>query len=518
MKPLLFSLFLFLTYTFSQAQPVQISPSSLDFGIVDENDRDSLSFTLVNQMGRPLRIKKFHAPAFYAHQPFSLSQNAAVLPVSGNQSFFVRLHARHNLLHHAPIIVETDSFFGCFPLVVDAEVRYSQSYYNSTYNLEGQSLFNALRTRVSSPYTDLGYNGARDEMYGNIDNVNGQVECVYTGRTATFSTRTGANSNNFNTEHTFPQGFFNSASPMKSDIHHLFPTDVNANSQRGNLPFGVVTGSPSWQQGGSKMGNGVFEPRDVHKGTVARAMLYFVLRHQDYSNFLAPQENLLRSWNASFPPVAKDINRNNAIAQLQQNRNPFTDYPAFLDRLGSFAQNGAMSTQEWKMYPDTLYMKYGQDAHIVLYGKGSQSASLSVADPALQWSSSAGSGPFAAGIVEGDLQLTQNSSGATLVELKVGNTTVDDLWIVYQSSGLSVEESAAAQIQIAPNPAGEIVWINLFGKEGEVVLMDLQGRQLMQQWVGGESRWDVSHLARGLYQIRWRLEGGQWNSERLILR
>jgi hypothetical protein len=41
---------------------------------------------------------------------------------------------------------------------------------------------------------------------------------------------------------------------------------------------------------------------------------------------------------------------------------------------------------------------------------------------------------------------------------------------------------------------------------------------LLQQRVGGEARLDVSTLARGLYQIRWKLEGDQWNSERLILR
>ena len=518
MKQLLLVVFSLALLLRISAQSVLISPSSLNFGLVDETDRDSLSFNVVNQSGNALRIKKLHTPSFYGHRPFTTQQHSAVIPASGSSLFYVRLAARHNLLHHTPVVIETDSFYGCFAVELDAEVRYSQSYYSSTYNLEGQPLFNSLRAKISSPYTDLGYNGARDQMYGSIDNVNGQVECVYTGRTATFSTRTGANNNNFNTEHTFPQGFFNSASPMKSDIHHLFPTDVNANSQRGNLPFGTVTGSPSWQQGGSKMGNGVFEPRDIHKGTVARAMLYFVLRHQDYSNFLAPQESLLRTWSATYPPSAKDINRNNAIAQLQQNRNPFTDYPAFLDRLGPFAQNGTLSTQEWKMYPDTLYMKYGQDAHIVLYGKGNQSASLSVADPALQWSSSVGNGPFAAGIVQGDLQLTQNTSGATLVELKVGNTTVDDLWIVYQSSGLSVDESVAIQVQIAPNPAGEMVWINMFGKEGEVILMDVQGRQLLQQRVGGEARLDVSTLARGLYQIRWKLEGDQWNSERLILR
>ncbi|MEM9023495.1 MAG: endonuclease, partial [Bacteroidota bacterium] len=169
--------------------------------------------------------------------------------------------------------------------------------------------------------------------------VNGQgasqneVEGVYTGFTVTgFTDRTDAQNQGVNTEHTFPQSFYNSNLPMRADIHHLFITEGGANSSRSNLPFGVVNNA-DWQVGGSKRGGGQFEPRDVQKGPTARAMMYFVTRYQDYSSFFAGQETILRQWAADFPPTVAEEARNDATQTVQGNRNPFIDYPQFLERI-----------------------------------------------------------------------------------------------------------------------------------------------------------------------------------------
>jgi endonuclease I len=500
-----------------QAQPLQLNPSSLNFGSVDELDADSLVFSMVNNLNEPLRISKLHLPSIFGNEPFSLHSSSLNIAPQGSANLYIKLQAVHNVSHESALILETDSFFGCYALPLDADVSYSQSYYSSSKDLEGTALFNALRTRISSPYSSLSYNAARDNMYSSIDNVNGQVECVYTGRTATFSTRSGANSNNFNCEHTFPQGFFNSASPMKSDIHHLFPTDVNSNSQRGNLPFGVVSGSPTWQQGGSKMGGGKFEPRDVHKGVVARAMFYFVLRHQDYSNFLAGQESILRSWHEDYQPVSKDVDRNNAIAQLQQNRNPFVDYPQLIDRLGPFNQNGAMSTNEWNLYPDTLYMKYGVSAHIIINGRSNQNATLDVSDPQLQWNSAQGSGPFSDGLTQGDLSLNQNTSGSSIIDLKVGGITVDRMYVYYQPSGLSNEKYALPKCHFIPNPAQDQIELFFSQPKGEIQLVDMYGRVLLQREAFNATKLDLSYYSKGTYTLRMRVGESTWENLKLIL-
>ncbi len=93
----------------------------------------------------------------------------------------------------------------------------------------GGSLSDAtLRTFLKDNYyivTSLGYDTARDRMFGNIDPVNGRIICVYSGYPKTGTTRSEMNSTSngvmINTEHTWPQSLFGSANPMVSDLHHL---------------------------------------------------------------------------------------------------------------------------------------------------------------------------------------------------------------------------------------------------------------------------------------------------------
>ena len=180
-------------------------------------------------------------------------------------------------------------------------------------------------------------------MYASIDNVGGWVECVYTGRTAYFNTRAGATANGFNCEHTWPQSFSDEAEPMRSDIFHLYPTDETANSRRADLDFGIVT-TVSWTVGGSKLGTDaqgqqVFEPRDVHKGNVARSHFYYAIRYNGlYNEYVNPtkMETHLRAWHVSDPVDSAEQARNQHIYTLQHNRNPFIDHPELVDRISSF--------------------------------------------------------------------------------------------------------------------------------------------------------------------------------------
>ena len=69
---------------------------------------------------------------------------------------------------------------------------------------------------------------------------------------------------------------------MRSDVHHVIPTDGYVNNRRGSYPFGEV--SPSnydWKsQNNSRLGPNtfgsysgiVFEPIDEFKGDIARAL------------------------------------------------------------------------------------------------------------------------------------------------------------------------------------------------------------------------------------------------------
>lgn len=215
--------------------------------------------------------------------------------------------------------------------------------YGAVESLQDNALRIALRDMLVN-HTSLGYDGARDVMLGvtgTFDLTGGMLECIYTGRTVSpDGTRTP---NGFNTEHSWPQSLGASTEPARSDLHHLFPVDENANNARGSLPFGETNCSGvscNYENGGSQQGviaggsTNVFEVRAVRRGDIARALFYFAVRYDKALD--ATEEATLRTWNDSDPPDTVESDRNDAIEGYQKNRNPFVDRPDFVARISDF--------------------------------------------------------------------------------------------------------------------------------------------------------------------------------------
>ena len=218
-------------------------------------------------------------------------------------------------------------------------------YYDQVKDLQGRMLLQSL-SRVVGPHKNLGYDAARDAMFSEVDDLdnNNIVECDYTNRELSHvKDRHSAfqNGKGFNAEHTWPQSK-GAVGAAKADLHHLFPTDIDANSRRGSFPFGEVV-SVQWTGGGSKLGKDargrmVFEPRDDQKGNTARALFYFYAVYgnsADKVNFKV-EEPVLLKWHAQDPVTALDRARNDAVYRYQGNRNPFIDVPEFVSRVGRF--------------------------------------------------------------------------------------------------------------------------------------------------------------------------------------
>ena len=236
--------------------------------------------------------------------------------------------------------------------------------------LTGTSLRQALTTRTTSTHTtQFSYGTARPHMMGSqtspgFDARKGaggvwQLESVYSGILAAADGTNTPGNPNFNTEHTWPQSLFSSQVPMVGDLHHLYPTDEVSNGKRSNYQFDNVT-STTWDTtsvcsttlacaagGVSKLGRDsgnviTFEVRLKQRGDTARALFYFVTRYYDRSdtnpsvNFPAFEQAAMRAWSVQDPPDQWECDRNDAIEALQGNRNPFTDRPDFIDKIGSF--------------------------------------------------------------------------------------------------------------------------------------------------------------------------------------
>ena len=151
----------------------------------------------------------------------------------------------------------------------------------------------------------------------------------------------------YNAEHSVPQFFFDHDKVPKGDLHHLFTCEKTANEQRGCRPYADTRHGPQdrSQGGWAPKDLNEFEP-DNGKGAVARAALYFLLRYPgeigdrplEYTK--SSLETLLR-WHKEDPVSLYEKHRNQAIAELQGNRNPLIDHPEWADKIDFSASFGA---------------------------------------------------------------------------------------------------------------------------------------------------------------------------------
>ncbi|MGB9697162.1 MAG: endonuclease [Ignavibacteria bacterium] len=255
----------------------------------------------------------------------------------------VYFRTNQNVTYRDFLIFENNVLNKSIVYYVLATAKYPDTLYRFTQGLYDEQLKTAIRNFTTQGYVSLGYNTARDKMFEFIDDYNNDdtIECVYIGRKIKAANRTQAQNQGFNTEHTYPQSFFNSSEPMLSDLFHLFPTDNYPNTIRSNYPFGIVVSNITWDSAGSKLGKDyegsiVFEPRNVHKGNVARALFYFVVKYTNLGGFMSgKQETALRQWNIQDTVDWKERLRNERIATFQKVRNPFIDHPELVDRIRS---------------------------------------------------------------------------------------------------------------------------------------------------------------------------------------
>lgn len=154
-----------------------------------------------------------------------------------------------------------------------------------------------------------------------------------------------------NREHAFPKSWWGGSTdtPAYIDLNHLYPSEARANQAKSNYPLGVVQTAKfdngittvgyavSGQGGGAAQ---VFEPDDEYKGDFARTYFYMVTCYQNltwkytymvqnntYPTLNAWALDLLLKWHREDPVSQKEIERNETIYGIQNNRNPFIDFP-----------------------------------------------------------------------------------------------------------------------------------------------------------------------------------------------
>ena len=240
--------------------------------------------------------------------------------------------------------------------VLSLNVSWALNYYPSALldkianeKISNQELRSSIQKLISENQKTLTYNEARKIMFGELfleKTASGySIREVYCNKDIDESAGVGPgkipNPEVVNCEHTWPQSKFSkkhSAEMQKTDLHHLYPSDMHANSTRNNFPFAEVKGKFTADDcRDSKIGNSLegniksFEPPREHRGNVARAMAYFSVRYEMPID--AIQKKYFAKWNSEDPVDNEERIRHDKIMAIQGNRNPFIDYPELINRL-----------------------------------------------------------------------------------------------------------------------------------------------------------------------------------------
>lgn len=243
-------------------------------------------------------------------------------------------------------------------------------YYYFAKNKSKAELKTALHT-YCRPLFVLDYGGGAGftwEGFYSADNRNDTVVDMYSNTVRKFNGFAAVDG--MHIEHSLPKSWWGThKNNAYKDLFHLYPADGVTNSTKNNLPLGEVTGTPTLDNGVSKVGkNGFgtaytdncFEPADEYKGDFARSYFYISTVYQNLAPlWQSPMMNnntypvwkpwaidLLLKWHHQDPVSAKELSRIEKVYAIQGNRNPFIDYPTLADYIW-----GADSTKNFP-FPD----------------------------------------------------------------------------------------------------------------------------------------------------------------------
>ncbi|MGE0173705.1 MAG: endonuclease I family protein [Oligoflexales bacterium] len=251
-----------------------------------------------------------------------------------------------------------------------------------------------LGERLAQCYNRIGYDQVWDALRTTDADKNnpGQVIQLYSGIPTASDTdessfvrsHTGAQSNAsawekkvWNREHVWAKsrGFPKPGFYAYTDLHHLRVANKKLNADRHHYEFGdgpslrTYPDSSLCETCRIDVKGQLFYPGDLHKGDVARMLLYMDVRYDGIGDGVDPSRptpdlqvvdelqyedhpqgppgsprsdeyapkfgnlcTLLR-WHAEDPVDDIERERNNAIYGIQHNRNPFIDHPEYADRI-----------------------------------------------------------------------------------------------------------------------------------------------------------------------------------------
>lgn len=235
----------------------------------------------------------------------------------------------------------------------NADTYYS-SLYDSNGNIKytGDTLLSKLNELISTDTTNKSYNYL-DTIYQTSDvdpNDSTKVISYYSGQSISFDfDGFDSKKGGINREHVWPQSHFGKSENIQtspfSDAHHVRPCEVSLNSSRSNTFFDELSSYSGSDAYGNVWNGEIFYPSEAYRGDAARICFYVATRYTNLSfvdsgtssevngssNYIMGNLSALLKWNETYAVKDSEIRRNNAVAAIQNNRNPFIDHPEFAE-------------------------------------------------------------------------------------------------------------------------------------------------------------------------------------------
>ena len=210
-------------------------------------------------------------------------------------------------------------------------------YYTSIDGVEGGAALKTALYNLIKVHERIDYGSGAAATWGAFystdrDPATNRVYDMYSAEVRHFG-KPGDAIDGMNIEHSVAKSWWGGTkNDAYCDLHHLNPSDKDANSRKSNFPMAELE-SISWDNGVISVGkatiNGnsvsAFEPCDEYKGDFARTYMYMFTCYQNltYKYVWMNEENeayptlkpwaveLLLKWNKQDPVSQKEINRNN---------------------------------------------------------------------------------------------------------------------------------------------------------------------------------------------------------------
>ncbi|MGV0923584.1 endonuclease [Empedobacter tilapiae] len=230
--------------------------------------------------------------------------------------------------------------FLSFALALFAQAQKAPAYYSSiNFTKTKNELKNDVAKLISDTHKqNVSYSAGLANLFktSDADPQNpSNLLLMYGSQSSGTHQRSRSYSGSWNREHVYAKskGTPNlGTSGPGSDGHHLRPADVTLNSTRGNLLFDDGIGVMA-----TKTSRGGWYPGEEWKGDVARILMYMYVRYNSRalplnitygpSTYSSDFPDILLKWNVEDPVSQFEIQRNNVVANVQGNRNPFIDNP-----------------------------------------------------------------------------------------------------------------------------------------------------------------------------------------------